>query len=399
MNKLTALAVTRENKRGMHGDGGGLYLQVAKGGSKSWILRFKLRGKTRHLGLGPVHTVGLAEARQRAAEARLALLDGRDPIVERRASRAAVAKAMTFDEGAAEFFAAHAPGWGADHRDRWRQTIAEYASPIIGALDFKAIETEHIVRVLTPLWMTKAETASRLRGRIESVIDWAKVRGLRDGENPARWRGHLDHLLPRVSKVHRVVHRPALHYAEIAGFMKDLRLRESVKSATLQFAILTASRPGEARGARWAEIGIEQRAWRIPAHRMKSSREHRVPLSEPALDILEKMTAIRVSEFVFPGLSGRPIGELALFSMLRDMGRGDITAHGFRSTFRDWAGNETHFPRELAEHALAHAIGDKAEQAYRRSDALARRRELMDAWARHCEGAETDNVVRFQRPA
>jgi Arm DNA-binding domain len=227
MNKLTALAVTRANKRGMYGDGGGLYLQVARGKSKSWILRFKAGGKTRHLGLGPVHTVGLAEARLRAAEARLLLLDGKDPIAKRRASRAAAAKAMTFAEGAAEFIAAHAPGWGADHADHWRQTISQYASPILGALDLKGIGTEDVLRVLKPVWATKPETASRLRGRIENILDWAKVRGLRDGENPARWRGHLDHLLPKKKKVHQVTHRPALPYTQIAEFM---RARAGLKS-------------------------------------------------------------------------------------------------------------------------------------------------------------------------
>jgi integrase len=388
LNKLTALAVTRATKRGMFGDGGGLYLQVAKGGSKSWILRFKVAGRTRHLGLGSTHTVGLAEARQRAAEARLALLDGKDPIEARRALRAAAAKAMTFDQGAAEFIAAHAPGWGADHRDHWRQTIADYASPAIGATDLKAIGTEDILRVLTPIWTTKVETASRLRGRIENILDWAKVKGLREGENPARWRGHLDHLLPKKKKVHRVKHRPAIAYSEIAEFMKGLRERESVRSAALQFQVLTAVRPGEARGARWPEIDIDRKLWTIPAGRMKARAEHRVPLSAPAIAVLEKMAGIRVSEWVFPGLPGRPVGELAMFTMLREMGRGDVTAHGMRSAFRDWCGNETSFARELAEQALAHAVGDSAEQAYRRSDALERRRALMDTWARYCQPSD-----------
>lgn len=393
LNKLTALAVTRAIKRGMYGDGAGLYLQVAEGGSKSWILRFKVAGRTRHLGLGACHTVGLAEARQRAAVARLSLLDGKDPIEARRASRAAAAKALTFDEGAAQFIAAHAPGWGADHRDHWRQTIADYASPVLGSLDLKAIGTEDILRVLTPIWAAKVENASRLRGHVENILDWAKVKGLRAGENPARWRGHLDHLLPKKKKVHQVTHRPAIAYSEIAEFMKALRERESVRSAALQFQILTAVRPGEARGARWAEIDLEQKLWKIDAGRMKARAEHRVPLSTPAIAVLEKMAVIRVSEYVFPGLPGRPIGELAMFTMLREMGRGDITAHGMRSAFRDWAGDKTHHPREVIEQALAHAAGDSVERAYRRSDALERRRKLMDAWSNYCDQPGGDAKV------
>jgi integrase len=399
MNKLTALAVTRATKRGMYADGAGLYLQVAKGGSKSWIFRFKVAGRERHFGLGPVHVVGLAEARKRASEARLALLDGNDPVELRRASRVSAAKAMTFDEGAAAFIAAHSPGWVPDHRERWRQTLADYASPVIGSIDLKGIGTEDILRVLTPLWTSKPESASRLRGRLENVLDWAKVKGLRSGENPARWRGHLDHLLAKKKKVHQVTHRPALAYSEVAEFMKALRERESIRSAALQFQILTAVRPGEARGARWAEIDTDQKLWAIPASRMKARIAHRVPLSAAAIAVLEKMAAVRASEYVFPGRPGRPIGEVALFAMLREIGRGDVTAHGMRSTFRDWIGNETSFPRELAEQALAHAVGNETEAAYRRSDALAKRRKLMDEWARHCEGETGDNVVRLRRPA
>jgi integrase len=359
IGKLTGLAVQRATKRGMHGDGAGLYLQVAEGGSKSWILRFKKGGRTRHFGIGPLHTVTLAEARLRAAEARLMLLDNRDPIEARRASRAAQAKAMTFDEATAQFIEAHAAGWGAQHREQWRQTIAAYASPIIGAVDVRTIETADIMLVLTPIWSAKPDTASRLRGRMENILDWSKVRGLRDRENPARWRGHLDCLLPGKRKVRAVEHHAALPYAEAAAFMASLRQRSGVKARALEFAILTAARTGEAIGARWPEIDLERKLWVVPSTRMKSGREHRSPLADRALEILSEMAAIRSSEFVFPGQSsGRPIGELALFTCLRDMGRSDVTVHGFRSSFRDWAGNETSFPRELAEHALAHVVGD-----------------------------------------
>ena len=395
-NRLTALAVQRATKRGMYGDGAGLYLQVAEGGSKSWILRFKRGGRTRHFGIGPLHVVSLAEARLRASVARLMLLDGRDPIEARRASRAATAKVMTFDQCAAAYIAAHRPGWTATHAEQWRQTIATFANPVIGDMDVRAIETADVMRVLGDLWKQKTITASRLRGRIEAILDWARVRGYRTGENPARWRGHLDHLLPPKRKVRPVRHFAALPYSEIAAFMTDLRKRDGVSARALGFAILTATRSGETLGCAWAEIDLGQKLWVIPSTRTKAAKEHRVPLSDRAIAILSEMSAIRGgSDFVFSARRGRPLAKLALFNALRRMGRGDLTAHGFRSTFRDWAGNETAFPRELAEQALGHAIGDETERSYRRGDALERRRAMMDAWASYCDqpSAERGRVI------
>jgi integrase len=382
IGRLTALRVKqlmRARQPGLVADGGNLFLVDGS----NWQFIYERDGVRRYMGLGPAHTVTLAKARERAAEARLMLLDGKDPIEARRASRVAAAKVLTFDQCAAQYIAAHAPGWSATHAEQWRQTIAAFAKPVIGDMDVRAIGVAEVMRVLGDLWQQKTETASRLRGRIESILDWAKVRGLRDGDNPARWRGHLDHLLPAKRKVRAVVHLPALDYREVAAFMTDLRQREGVKMRALEFTILTAVRSGEALKARWAEIDLASKLWAIPGERMKGRRSFTVPLSDRTIAIVEAMAAIRQNDFLFPGRKNRPIGELALLTALRDMGRGDVTAHGFRSTFRDWAGDHG-FPREIAEAVLAHVTGDQTEQAYRRSDALERRRALMAAWASYC---------------
>jgi integrase len=399
MGKLTALAVKRVHKRGMHGDGHGLYLQVASGGTKSWVLRFKVNGKPRHLGLGPLHAVSLAQARERAADARRLLLDGHDPITARRAARAAArlaaARTMTFDQCAEAYITSHRTGWkNAKHAEQWPATIKAYASPVFGSLPVQAIDTGFVMRVLEPIWTTKTETAKRLRGRIERILDWARVKGYRTtAENPARWKGHLDHLLPAPSKVGKVEHHAALPYAEIAGFMDDLHQQDGIAARALAFLILTATRTSETLHATWDEINLGNAMWTIPAERMKSGKEHRVPLSDAALALLKDMQAIGSGDYVFSGRSGsKPLSNMSLLMMLRRMECGDLTTHGFRSTFRVWCAEQTNFPSEIAEAALAHAVPDKVIEAYVRTTFFERRRKLMDAWASYCAQLAADVI-------
>ncbi len=394
MGKLTARKVETA-KAGKYGDGGGLQLAVAPTGRKKWVLRFLWQGAPREMGLGSYPEVTLAEAREKALAGRRLARSGVDPIAARKKGEGV----PTFGEIADEIAGQLAEGFRNEkHKAQWRMTLTVYAEPL-RAKPVDKIETADVLAVLQPIWREKPETASRLRGRIERVLNAAKAKGYRTGENPAAWRGHLENLLPKPSRLSRG-HHAAMRYQDVPAFVAMLREREAVAGLALEFAILTAARSGEILGARWFEIDLDAKVWTIPAERMKAAREHRVPLSEPALAILTKVNEAKVSDYVFPGQrSGKPLSVMALEMVLRRMGIEDATTHGFRSAFRDWAGNETHFPRELAEHALAHVIGDKAEQAYRRSDALARRRELMDAWARHCEGAPDENVLAFKRPA
>jgi integrase len=392
LNRLSAVAVNSGiSRRGMYHDGGGLYLQVSAGGAKSWIFRFMLDGRAREMGLGPVHAIPLAEARKRAAASRRMRVDGIDPIEARSAQRGQkkleAAKAMTFDACAAAYIAAHHTSWrNAKHRDQWRNTLTSYAGPVFGSLSVQSIDVGLVMKALEPIWQTKTETASRLRGRIEAVLDWATVRGYRKGENPARWRGHLDKLLPARSKVRKVEHHPALPYDGLADFVATLRSQEGIASRALEFLILTAARTGEVIGARWDEVDLEEKTWIVPAVRMKAGREHRVPLSAATVTVLEQMREIRESEFVFPGgKKGKPLSNMAMLAVLKRMDRSELTAHGFRSSFRDWAAERTNFPHEVAEMALAHTVGDKVEAAYRRGDLLQKRRQIMDAWARFCE--------------
>jgi integrase len=393
LKRLSAQFVATAAKPGLYHDGGGLWLQVtaSRAGNspaRSWIFRYKRRARTHDMGLGPVHTVSLAEARRRASGCRLLLLDGVDPLEARRAERSRIrveaARARTFRQDAEAYIAAHADGWKNDkHRAQWTNTLATYAHPVIGDLPVAAIDTALMLRVLEPIWRRKTETASRVRGRIEAVLDWASARGHRTGENPARWRGHLDKLLPRRSKVAPVKHHEALPYVELPTFMTDLRLQDGIGPRALEFTILTAARTGEAIGARRSEIDLTARAWTVPAERMKGGKEHTVPLSDRALEILE--TLPRTGDHVFEGARpGRPIGSMAMALTLRRMGRGDLTVHGFRSSFRDWAAEQTSHPNHVIEMALAHAIGDKVEAAYRRGDLFAKRRRLMADWARYC---------------
>jgi integrase len=384
--KLKPLDVQRLQP-GLHPDGGGLYLQVAPGGSRSWLFRYSLRGKEHRIGLGSASAVTLKLARQLAAKARELRATGVDPLAQKREQRnahlVAEAKATTFRECAENYIAVHEAGWrNPKHRQQWRSTLEQYCLPVIGALPVQAIDTDLVIKVLEPIWRDKTETASRLRGRIELILNYAKARNYRDGANPATWRGHLDMLLARPSKIAPHEHHAALPYAEIGAFISDLRGRDSTSARCLEFLVLTAARTGEAIGAKWDEFDLAARVWTVPAERMKGGREHRVPLSNRAIEIVRLMESRRENNFVFAGRNGG-LSNMSLLALLRNMGRA-LTAHGFRSTFRDWAAEQTNFPREVAEMALAHAVGDKVEAAYRRGDLFEKRRRLMDAWASYC---------------
>jgi integrase len=390
VEKLTAAAVSRASKPGYYGDGAGLYLQVSNTGTKSWIFRYSRAGKERQMGLGALHTVSLSEARDRAKECRASLLAGTDPLDARNAEKLATkleeAKAVTFDYCATEYIAAHRGSWkNAKHAAQWESTIATYASPVIGTLPVALIDTALVVKVLQPIWQTKTETATRLRSRLENILDWATVSKFRTGENPARWKGHLDNLLADPNKVARVEHHAALPWQEIGGFMVDLRQREGIAARAVEFGILTAARSGEIRGAKWDEIDLDSAVWTVPADRMKAGREHRVPLSTAALDLLNKMP--RLGDHIFPGQRGDyALSDMSLTAVLRRMDRKEITVHGFRSTFRDWCAESVgnSFPREVCEHALAHSLPDKVEAAYRRGDLIEKRKVLMQVWADYC---------------
>lgn len=390
INRLLPLGVARASLPGLYADGAGLYLQVGPGGTKSWVFRFMLAGRAREMGLGPLHTVSLADARKRALEARQMRLAGIDPIEHRRAqlqvARAEQARVMTFDEAAEQYVAGHERGWrNAKHGAQWRSTLKTYASPYFGRLNVAEIDTGLVARCLEAIWGTKTETASRVRGRIESVLDWATTRGLRSGENPARWKGHLENILPKRSKVRRVKHHPALRYADIAALLQVVRRQEGIASKALELLVLTATRTSEVLGARWAEFDLDAAVWAIPADRIKAGREHRVPLSPRALELLNEMQETQRSELVFPAVdASKSLSNMALLAVLRRIQRDDLTVHGFRSTFRDWAAEQTNHAREVAEQALAHAIGDKVEAAYRRGDLFEKRRRMMAEWARFC---------------
>jgi integrase len=389
LGRLKAAEITRLGE-GRYHDGGGLYLFVGKGSARSWIFRFRRDGKLHHYGLGPVHSVGLAAARQKAFDCRAALYAGNNPVETRQAKRIervlAAAKAMTFENAAEQYIAAQAPGWrGSRQEQQWRQTLANYAFPILGPLPVMAIDKTLVLQVLEPIWQTKTETASRLRNRIEAILDWATARDLRQGENPARWKGHLEKLLAPRSKVQRVEHHPALPYAEIGSFMVQLRQQEGPAPRALEMLILTASRTSEVLKARWPEINLVERVWTRPAEHMKAKKEHRVPLSDAAMTILAAMAEVRVDDHVFPGRNGA-LGHNAMLRVLAALGCRDVDVHGFRSTFRDWAAETTLYPREVAEMALAHTIGNQAEAAYRRGDLFEKRRALMRDWAQRCAG-------------
>ncbi len=393
--ELSALEVNRLTKAGYHFVGGasGLALQVSPSGARSWILRATVGTRRRDIGLGGFPDVTLAGAREAARTAREKIKNGIDPVEESKAKRSALAaaqaSALTFSDAAAKYIAAHESGWkNAKHAAQWSATLETYAYPTIGKIRVSEIETAHVVSILESIWKTKTETASRLRGRIESVLDWATVRGYRKGENPARWRGHLDKLLPARAKVQKVEHHAALPYSDMGAFMVELAKVEGMGARALTFAILTATRSGEVRGATWAEFDLKAAIWTIPADRMKAEKEHRVPLSDDAVALLNALTRIEGVAFVFPSAKNGQLSDMTLTAVLRRMNK-PVTAHGFRSTFRDWAGETTAYPREVIEHALAHQLKDKAEAAYARGTLFEKRRRLMADWAKHCGTVQT----------
>ena len=395
IGKLSAIAVSRLKTKGVYPDGGGLNLRITASGGKSWILRFMLDGKAREMGLGAFHAVTLAEARNKAAECRKLLSDGFDPIDARNATQAQIklvaARAQTFRQCAEAYIEAHKSSWrNAKHGQQWGNTLATYVYPVMGDLAVQDINVAFVLKVLEPIWYEKTETASRVRSRIETVLDWATAREYRQGENPARWRGHIENLLPRPSRVQRVTHQPALPYNQIGDFMAELKEQNGTAPLAMAFAILTAARTGEVIGATWREIDLENKVWIVPANRIKGGREHRVPLSAPALHILEALKKEHQliadgSQWVFVGQkAGRALSNMAMLMLLKRMKRQYITVHGFRSSFRDWSAEQTHFAREIAEAALAHISGNKVELAYRRGDLFDKRRDLMDEWASYC---------------
>jgi integrase len=396
-NGLTDRMVKQARKPGVLIDGKGLRLRVSENPNtkevrKSWVLRVTVKGgPVRELGLGSADDLPLAEARVVATQWRRLARDGKDPLAARDAERAAraleAARTQTFKQCAEAYIAAHKAGWRNEkHAKQWTSTLNTYAHPTLGKLSVQAVDVTLVMRVLEPIWKHKTETASRVRQRIECVLDWAAVRGYRQGENPARWRGHLQKALPARAKVQKVRHHPALPYAALPDFMAELRAENGDSARALEFAILTATRTNETLKGRWSEIDWDAKVWTIPGERMKAGREHRVPLAPAAIAVLRDMRkANPKSDWVFPGSGkGETLSTMAMLMTLRRMKRTAITAHGFRSTFRDWAAEQTAFSRETAEAALAHSIGDRTEAAYRRGDALEKRRKLMEAWARYC---------------
>ena len=394
-NLKSALRVKTVTQVGYHRCDPGLYLQVARGGTKSWLYRFKspITSKQREMGLGSLELVSLKEARQLAVDCRKQVLAGLDPIEERgqqkRVQLLKQARSITFREAADYCIAAKRPEWkNKKHAQQWSNSLATYAYPMFGDLPVSELDTDLVLKALEPIWVSKAETASRLRQRIETIWDWARARKYVEGENPARLRGHLDKILAKTAKVKRVRHHPALPYKEIQKFITALHKRSGSSALALEFMILTAGRTGEVIGAKWSEIDLGTDVWTVPADRMKAGREHKVPLCARALAILDSIKSnCNPDEFVFPGWkAGTGLSNGAMLALMRKMQFGHFTPHGFRSTFRDWAAEEAHsFQNETIELALAHTIKNQAEAAYRRGDQLERRRELMKAWNQYID--------------
>lgn len=388
LNRLSPKTVENTRERGYYPDGGGLYLRVSAAATKSWVFRYTRDHKTREMGLGSFADVSLKEARELATAARKLLREQIDPIDKRDSERstmlAARESALTFEQCAAAYIAAKEHEWkNAKHGAQWRNTLSTYAYPVIGKLLVREIEQVHVLKILEPLWISKNETASRLRGRIAAVLDYAKARGYRKGENPAEWRGHLDKILAAPAKVQKVEHHAALPFKHIGKFMMQLRQQVGLGARAVEFAILTAARSGEVRGAMWEEIDLDEGTWTIPASRMKAGKEHRIPLSKVAVDLLRALPRIENSPLVFPSTKKVQLSDMTLTAVLKRMEQ-PFTMHGFRSTFRDWAGESTAYPREVIEHALAHQLKDKSEAAYARGDLFNKRRRLMADWAKFC---------------
>lgn len=391
INRLNARAVATITKHGRHADGGGLYLSISPNGGRRWVFLFRWHGKPTEIGLGSARDVTLARARELASQARAKLAEGINPKDARRPSKGA-----TFGECADRVIEAMRPSWrNSKHAAQWEMTLRDYAAPL-RRLPVDKIATDDVLSVLKPFWNEKPETASRLRGRIERVLDAAKAQGLRNGENPARWRGHLDQLLPKRQHLSRG-HHAAMPYADLPTFMHELQSRQATAALALEFAILTAARSGEVLGAEWNEFDLDRAVWTIPPARMKAGREHRVPLSKRAIKIAKAMNEVRNCDFVFPGQkAGKSLSVMALEMVLRRMKVGGVTVHGFRSSFRDWSAECTHFTNEVCEAALAHMIENKAEAAYRRGDLFDKRRKLMEAWAFYCAAPGRGEVVSFR---
>jgi integrase len=387
-DRLTDREVKLAKAPGYIPDGAGLYLQVSEALTKSWIFRYTRNGRSREMGLGPYPAITLGRARQKRDECHQLLAEGLDPLEQRRAqeraAQTATARAVTFKVDAEAYIEAQRPTWkNAKHADQWTNTLATYAYPFIGKLLSSEIDTEHVLAVLQPIWHTKTETANRVRGRIESVLDFAKSKNHRTGENPARWKGHLDNLLAAPTKITKVVNHAALPYTQIGEFMHELRAEQGIAARAVEFVILTVARTNEAFNAEWSEIDLDAGLWSVPPARMKSGREHRVPLSAPAIKLLTELRKLG-GAYVFPGAKeGKPLSNMAGLMLLERMGY-DVTVHGFRSSFRDWAAEQTNYPREIAEAALAHVLKDKTEAAYQRGDLLPKRAKLMAAWAGYC---------------
>lgn len=389
---------------GKYNDGDGLWLAVAKSGTRKWFLRVTVAGKRREMGLGAFPAIPLADARKKAAQARSEAARGVDPIEARRKVETA---APSFTTAAARYIRAHRRGWSnPKHARQWVSTLKTYARPVIGEKPVDQITTEDVLTILTPIWTTRTETAKRVQGRIENILDFAAARQWRDPINPARWRGHLDKLLPKPTKVKTVRRQPAMDYQDVPAFMSELRGMDSVSALALQLLILTATRTSEALLAQWSEVDLEAAVWTIPAERMKARREHRVPLSKAAVAVLEAVPHIDGNRYIFPGARhGRPLSNMALLQLMRGMGHGvngnksDAVPHGFRSSFRDWSGEVSSFPRDVCEQALAHVIPNAAERAYRRGTLFEKRRKMMEAWAQWCIPASGEKVVPIRREA
>jgi integrase len=402
MGKLTVRTVAALTAKGRYADGDNLLLQVGPNGSKSWLFAFMLNGRSRQMGLGPVSLISLAEAREKSFTYRRMLLDGVDPLEQRRAERAKVAT-PTFRAFAEEWIATQEAGWRNDkHKAQWKSSLKRYAEPVIGDLPVNIISTDDVMRVLKPIWSEKAETANRVRTRIAQILDAAKARGLRTGDNPAEWKGRLKHLLPAQSKVKRVKHHGALAFADIPALMTELRQRDGMSARALEFTVLCAARTAEVINATWPEIDLKEKVWTVPAGRTKQGREHRVPLSARAVEILQSLPRNPDNEYVFPSdiRFRRPLSDMAMLEMIRGLRGHGVTVHGTaRSGFRTWA-SETAQPREVAEAALGHVVGDETERAYARSDLLTRRRVVMEAWAAFCAAPPREGrVVAMRRKA
>jgi integrase len=421
MGKLTAKEVEKKTAPGLYGDGGGLTLQITKAGVKSWLYRYMIKGKAYGMGLGPAHTITLADARQKAAAARKLVIEGINPLEAKRQRQLddemVKARLMTFDQCAYAYIEAHRASWkNAKHVDQWTNTITTYVSPLIGSMPVEQIDTALVVKVLAQpvdkgqqFWQVKNETATRVRGRIESILGWATTSGFRSGDNPARWKGHLENLLATISRAQRIKNHPSLAWAGTGSFICDLRQRDGIAARAVEFTILTASRSGEVRGACWSEIDLAAKVWTIPASRMKAKREHEVPLSDAAIGLLKSLPRAEGIDLIFPGTKGQALSDMSLTAVIRRM-NGEIpkwtdkdgkpiTVHGFRSTFRMWAAESTNYPREVAEHALAHQLPDAIERAYQRGTQFAKRAAMMNEWAKFCgtvrgEGGEVVPINR-----